>query len=235
MTLKPPLPRSGYVKRGQLDRALEERDRFFIDGKQQLPPSSTTPSGTGFRHVTGGVEDAAAKLVDTDDINPNQVTYEKIQETLFESVLLGRGQGLGAGEIEEIDLGDGLEMVGSQLRATAQAVTFSYLWQSKTPATVLTGNRFNPDRDGEILWIRLEVVLGDGLATAEVDVLKNGATIFSVSARPTVNASGFVGAEVTPDDVDFEKDNDFLQVQVLNAASTQGALRLLIHFSEVLP
>lgn len=34
----------------------------------------STPSGTGFRHVTAGVEDAASKLVDTADVNLLQIT-----------------------------------------------------------------------------------------------------------------------------------------------------------------
>ena len=42
--------------------------------------AGSTPTGTGFRHVTAGVEDAAAKLVDTADVNDNQVTYVKMQD-----------------------------------------------------------------------------------------------------------------------------------------------------------
>ena len=38
----------------------------------------STPTGTGFRHVTGGVEDAASKLVDTANINNDQVTNAKL-------------------------------------------------------------------------------------------------------------------------------------------------------------
>lgn len=42
--------------------------------------SGAIPTGTGFRHVTAGVEDAAAKLVDTADVNNNQITYAKLQQ-----------------------------------------------------------------------------------------------------------------------------------------------------------
>lgn len=39
-----------------------------------------TPTGTGFTHITAGVQDAAAKLVDTADINANQVTNAKLAQ-----------------------------------------------------------------------------------------------------------------------------------------------------------
>src|SRR6185369_5658925 len=60
-----------------------------------------TPTGTGFRHVTAGVEDGAAKLVDTADINNSQVTYAKIQNVSATDMLLGRSTA-GAGVVEEI-------------------------------------------------------------------------------------------------------------------------------------
>jgi hypothetical protein len=40
--------------------------------------AGTVPTGTGFTHITAGVQDAAAKLVDTADINNLQVTAGKI-------------------------------------------------------------------------------------------------------------------------------------------------------------
>lgn len=38
----------------------------------------STPTGTGFRHVTAGVEDGATKLVDTADVNASQITNAKL-------------------------------------------------------------------------------------------------------------------------------------------------------------
>jgi len=67
----------------------------------------STPTGTGFRHVTSGVEDAAAKLVDTADINNDQVTYAKIQNVSVTDRLLGRDTAA-AGDIEELTVGGGL-------------------------------------------------------------------------------------------------------------------------------
>ena len=79
----------------------------------------STPTGTGFRHVTAGVEDAAAKLVDTADINANQVTYAKMQSVSAASKLLGRGSAAGAGVVQEIALGAGILMSDTTLSATA--------------------------------------------------------------------------------------------------------------------
>lgn len=47
----------------------------------------STPTGTGFRHVTGGVEDAAAKLVDTADVNNDQITDTKLRNSAAVSVI----------------------------------------------------------------------------------------------------------------------------------------------------
>lgn len=49
--------------------------------------SGTTPTGTGFTHITAGVQDAAAKLVDTADINDAQVTLAKQANLAANSVI----------------------------------------------------------------------------------------------------------------------------------------------------
>jgi hypothetical protein len=61
----------------------------------------STPTGTGFRHVVDGVEGTAAKLVDTADVNPAQITYAKIQNISATDRVLGRSSA-GAGVAEEI-------------------------------------------------------------------------------------------------------------------------------------
>lgn len=78
----------------------------------------SVPTGTGFRHVTAGVEDAAAKLVDTADVNNDQITYAKIQNVSAISRLLGRGSAAGVGDVEEITLGTNLAMSGTTLNAS---------------------------------------------------------------------------------------------------------------------
>jgi hypothetical protein len=72
------------------------------DGTFAAPPGGgSTPTGTGFRHVTSGVEDAAAKLVDTADINDDQVTFAKLQNVASGGRILGRSS-LGAGDVEDL-------------------------------------------------------------------------------------------------------------------------------------
>lgn len=88
------------------------------DGAFAAPPAGgTPPTGTGFRHVTDDVEDAASKRVDTADINDAQVTYAKMQDVSAASKLLGRGAAAGSGDAEEITLGTGLSMSGTTLNA----------------------------------------------------------------------------------------------------------------------
>jgi hypothetical protein len=93
------------------------------DSTWQTVSGGSTPTGTGFRHVTAGVEDAAAKLVDTADINADQVTFAKIQNSSAASKLLGRGSAAGAGDFEEITLGTNLSMSGTTLNATGGGST----------------------------------------------------------------------------------------------------------------
>lgn len=51
------------------------------------------------------------------DYGVNSIEYNRIQQVSDESKLLGRGEGGGAGDVEEIELGDNLEMVGTTLNA----------------------------------------------------------------------------------------------------------------------
>lgn len=117
MALKPPSREQGVVTRGVLQDALKKQRKDLETGEVRIPVVRDVPTGTGFRHVTNGAEDPAAKLVDTADINNSQVTYVKMQESSAESVLIGRGEGGGAGPLEEITLGTNLSMTGNVLNA----------------------------------------------------------------------------------------------------------------------
>lgn len=48
---------------------------------------AATPTGTGFVHITAGVQDAAAKLVDTADVNANQITDALLRDSTALSVI----------------------------------------------------------------------------------------------------------------------------------------------------
>jgi hypothetical protein len=71
------------------------------DGTWAAAGGGAPPTGTGFRHITSGAEDAAAKLVETADVSNDQITYAKIQNVSATDKLLGRSTA-GAGDIEEI-------------------------------------------------------------------------------------------------------------------------------------
>lgn len=66
---------------------LLSADSTQSTGLKWITSSVSVPTGTGFRHVTAGVEDAASKLVDTADINNAQVTLAKIQNIAGDSIL----------------------------------------------------------------------------------------------------------------------------------------------------
>ena len=108
---------TGFCVTGELGSGTADSTKF-LRGDQTWNPAGggSTPTGTGFRHVTAGVEDAASKLVDTADINADQVTYAKIQNVSATSRLLGRITA-GAGDTEEL--------TGTQATTMLDAVTSS--------------------------------------------------------------------------------------------------------------
>lgn len=123
MSLKPPGPQRsrtpGVVTRGVLEDAMRTQRQELQEGSVNLPRSGV-PSGTGFRHVTNGAEDAAAKLVETADLTDKNVTVAKIQDFLASS-LVGRGDAGGTGSLERISLGTNLSMTGTTLNATSSS------------------------------------------------------------------------------------------------------------------
>lgn len=87
-----------------------------------IPGGGTVPTGTGFTHITAGAQDAAAKLVDTADINASQVTYPKIQNVSASNRLLGRSTAA-AGVVEEITVGGDISQSGSTFTVANSAIT----------------------------------------------------------------------------------------------------------------
>lgn len=103
----------------------------------------STPTGTGFRHVTAGVEDGASKLVDTADINDDQVTFAKIQN-ISSDRLLGRFSGPGAGNIEEIILSPEFTIVASTLFLGSHATNHENGGTDEIDVTDLSGVLADP-------------------------------------------------------------------------------------------
>lgn len=121
MALKPPVRQQGYVTRGVLEDILKDFRREIEDGAIRAPVTGN-PTGTGFRHMTDDIEDAAAKLVDTDDVNDHQITYAKIQNTNSTDVLLGRSSG-GGGTVQEVPCTAAGRALIDDVSATAQRAT----------------------------------------------------------------------------------------------------------------
>jgi hypothetical protein len=90
----------------------------------------STPTGTGFRHVAAGVEDAAAKLVDTADINDNQVSNAKIRDSVARSVI-GRA-GATTGDPADIQA----SADGQYLARAAGSLVFQAIADADLPATI---------------------------------------------------------------------------------------------------
>ncbi len=70
-------------------------------------------------------------------ITPHAVTFDKIQ-TVHADKLLGRGHGLGTGDVEEISLGTGLSMTGTTLNVSGGNVPYMPLTLGDEPPTFVT-------------------------------------------------------------------------------------------------
>lgn len=68
-----------------------------------------------------------ADAITTTKIADTQVTYAKIQDVSAESRLLGRGEGSGAGDVQELSLGTALSLTGTTLNVTRTGV-YRELW-----------------------------------------------------------------------------------------------------------
>lgn len=103
---------------------------------------------SGISQLTGDVVGGPGFGVIEVTIPVNTVTYAQQQDVSAASRLIGRGSAFGPGDPEEITLGAGLLMVGTELRAGAAA---GVEW------TVLTnGDDVNPELifiDGDVITL----------------------------------------------------------------------------------
>lgn len=106
----------------------------------------TTPTGTGFRHVTAGVEDAASKLVDTADINNNQVTHAKEAQPAA-NTLVGNPTA-GVANLQDIAVGAntvvgrvaGNIVAAALVNAQITANTITHASEAQPAANTIAGN-----------------------------------------------------------------------------------------------
>jgi len=84
----------------------------------------SVPTGTGFTHITSGVQDAAAKAVDlaTADVT-GDLPYANLVPATAASRILVRGSAGGAGDWQEGTLGTGLSLSGTVLNAVGVTET----------------------------------------------------------------------------------------------------------------
>lgn len=64
--------------------------------------SAVIPSGTGFTHITAGVQDAAAKLVDTADVTDKAVTLAKLADVGTATVFYRKTAATGVPEVQSL-------------------------------------------------------------------------------------------------------------------------------------
>jgi hypothetical protein len=113
--------------------------------------------------------------------------------------------------------------------ASVKKNTPCYLYTSANPAVAVTSERFYPDRSGTIETVRSNVVKGNGSRSTDIDVLKNGVSIFTVSDKPNVLTNEYVSDFKVPDTKTFTP-TDYLQIKINDAANTTGPIRVYINF-----
>lgn len=139
----------------------------------------STPTGTGFRHIITGVEDAASKLVDTADINNDQVTFAKVQN-IETNKLLGRGTA-SSGDIEEITLGTNLSLSGTTLNAASGGGGAGWTFISSAAASGSAVNFTGLSAYKEILIVMKAVTVSGGAIRQLLVSTDNGATYKNAS------------------------------------------------------
>ena len=131
------------------------------DSTWQLLPSMTVADGD-----KGDITVSSTGTVWT--IDAGVVTYAKIQDTSAASVILGRGAGSGAGDVQEITLGTNLSMSGTTLNATGGGGSGTWTEANLNFGSTPTyGGQFTIS-DGTITGTEKIVVTASG--TAPVDL-----------------------------------------------------------------
>jgi hypothetical protein len=138
---------------------------------------ASTPSGTGFRHVTAGVEDAASKLVDTADVNANQITYAKIQQGATNTIPANATAG--AANFADLSVGANTVVgrVGGNIVAAAlvnaqiTANTITHASEAQPAANTSAGN-----------WTAGAANMADNAVAVQSAIIRAAGNIFAAAA-----------------------------------------------------
>lgn len=136
-----------------LSQTIKGRTTVGVGDPEDLTPAQAraviglpaTPTGTGFTHITAGSQDAAAKLVDTADINPKQVTYAKIQDETGNTMLGKMGADGTVTELFVADVrgfigpGEGYNPGNTSITTERFLLQYSHLKLSSTNRLTLAG------------------------------------------------------------------------------------------------
>lgn len=96
--------------------------------------SALTSTGSGITQLTGDVVAGPGSGSQVSTIQNNVVTFAKFQ-TCAESRLIGRGQGSGAGNVQEIVLGTNLTFTGTTISASSGSVAYAQYNDEKSLGT----------------------------------------------------------------------------------------------------
>lgn len=118
--------------------------QFTVDAKGRITAAANVPitgGGSGITALTGDVTATGPGSVPA-TISAHAVTFAKFQAASAASRLLGRGSASGAGDFQEITLGDGLTMDGTALKATGQP--YQPLTTGSEPMAFVSDGMGNP-------------------------------------------------------------------------------------------
>lgn len=146
--------------------------------------SLASGGGGGFTALTGDVTASGTGSVAATIAN-SAVTYVKMQNTSAASVLLGRGAGSGAGNVQELTLGSGLSLSGTTLSATAGGTvsgTTNYVAKFTGASTVGNSQIFDDGTN-----------IGIGTTTPSAKLELAGTRPITLSTSGNISARGDAG------------------------------------------